>query len=75
LLGSKGAWLPSGSAETGGEWIPGADDAVSSKGTTATRTICRDKDIPPARRAGNWYITATSNATPGKENSSKRYAP
>ena len=74
LLGRSGAWLPrEGDGENG--WIPGHADAVSTAGTTATRTINRDQSIPPARRAANWYISATSNATPGKENSTRRYVP
>ena len=65
LLGRKGAWLPSVD--------PAA--AVVTLGTTNTRTICRDETVPHSPRADNWYIAATSNATPGKPNSSKRYTP
>jgi hypothetical protein len=58
-----------------GAWLSSADStgAVNTTGTTNTRTICRDETLPPGPRADNWYITATSNATPGKPNSSKRY--
>ena len=79
FLGNGKAWLPSTgntaamdtvSAE---RWIPGPADAVISAGTTTTRTICRDETIPHLRRAANWYITATSSATPGKANSTKRH--
>ena len=73
FLGSKKAWLPiSGTIDTDG-WIPASSDAVLTKGTTNTRTLCRDEKIPYQRKAGSWYITATSNATPGGPNSTKRY--
>ena len=52
---------------------PAPTDAVITKGTTNTRTLCRDENIPHQRRAENWYITATSSATPGKSNNPKRY--
>jgi len=72
LLGRKKAWLPSNGDVA--EWSPGPSDAVISAGTTSTRTICRDNETLASRPcAGNWYITATSSATPGKPNSSKRY--
>jgi hypothetical protein len=73
LLGRKKAWLPKlGEAA---EWSPGPSDAVIVTGTTTTRTICRDESLSPKPSAGNWYITDTSSATPGKPNSSKRYTP
>jgi hypothetical protein len=79
FLGQRGAWLPrQGDDEnTGSESprLPGHADAIATLGATATRTVCRDESIPPARRADNWYVTATSNATPGKENSTRRYVP
>jgi hypothetical protein len=65
FLGLNRAWLPS----------VGFANAVNTTGTTNTRTICRDETIPHSPRADNWYIAATSNATPGKPNSSKRYTP
>jgi hypothetical protein len=61
LLGQQSAWIPDPAA------------AVSSKGTTLTRTICRDETVPPAQGPENWYITANSSATPGKPNNPKRY--
>jgi len=71
FLGREKAWLPS-NGDTA-EWSPGPSDAVIVTGTTNTRTICRD-ETPPARPcASNWYITATSSATPGKTNNPKRY--
>jgi len=75
FLGKKKAWYPlSGDAATEG-WIPAPSDAVITKGTTNTRTLCRDETIPARPRADNWYITATSSATPGKLNNPKRYVP
>jgi len=77
FLGRKGAWLKPGESSPspggGAAFTPVPADAVSTAGTTLTRTICRDESIPPLPGAGNWYITATSNATPGKPNSTKRY--
>jgi len=72
LAGQK-AWLPrSGSGQADG-WIPGPPDAVASTGTTNTRTICRDETQSAGKRGGNWYITATSSASPGKVNNTKRF--
>ena len=81
FLGRNGAWLPptaSGTAADGAEgeegtFIPDYASAVNTAGTTLTRTICRDENLPPRPRIDNWYITANSGATPGKPNSVKRY--
>ena len=73
FLGEKKAWLPSSGEIVPALWVPSSADAVITKGTTNTRTLCRDETISPAPRAGNWYITATSSATPGKPNNPKRY--
>ena len=73
LLARNGAWLPA--AGESDNWVPGPADAVASRGTTATRTICRDQSISPAPRANNWYVTAGSNDTPGRENSARRHTP
>jgi hypothetical protein len=48
-------------------------DAVRSAGTTNTRTICRDETAENTHTAADWYITATSSATPGGPNNPKRY--
>jgi hypothetical protein len=69
LLGKAGAWT----ASDGG--LPGPADAVLSRDTTATRSICRDESAADNNSASDWYITATSCATPGKENSTRRYVP
>ncbi|GHU72720.1 hypothetical protein FACS189450_11050 [Spirochaetia bacterium] len=66
LLHKQGAWLSSG----GG--IPGPGDAIPSAKETASRSISRDEKAPDTNKAGDWYITANSNATPGKPNSDKR---
>ena len=73
FLGEKKAWLPLSGESAPALWVPSSADAVITKGTTNTRTLCRDETIPPSPRAGNWYITATSSATPGKPNNPKRY--
>jgi hypothetical protein len=69
FLYSNGAWK----SKSGSICSPA--DAVSSKGTTVTRTICRDETVENTNTAADWYIAATSNATPGKPNSQKRYVP
>jgi len=49
-------------------------DAFISAGTTNTRTICRDEAAENINSPENWYITATSSATPGGVNNIKRYS-
>jgi len=58
VLISKGAWK---------------GDPFTSAGTTNTRTICRDETLANTASAADWYITATSSATPGSANNPKRY--
>lgn len=50
-------------------------DAVTSSYTTTTRTICRDESREDSNTAADWYITATSGATPGEPNKTTRYEP
>jgi hypothetical protein len=67
FLFNQGAW------KTADGGICGPVDAVISTGTTNTRTICRDEKKANSNTAADWYITATSSATPGSINSEKRY--
>jgi hypothetical protein len=67
LLGGTGAWIA--------ESIPGPENAVLSRNTTATRSICRDETVPDSDSAADWYITAAGCSTPGKPNNTKRYVP
>jgi len=53
--------------------IPGPVNAVNSTGTTNTRTICRNETATNTNTQSDWYIAATSCATPGKANNPKRY--
>jgi len=53
--------------------IPGPAEAVNATGTTNTRTICRDETAANTGTKADWYITATSSATPGKPNNPKRH--
>jgi hypothetical protein len=69
FLFNSGAWK----SPDGG--VSGPKDAVSSKSTTNTRTICRDENVEDTDTSADWYITATSSATPGKLNNPKRYVP
>jgi len=66
-LFNQGAW------KTADGKICGPANAVSSAGTTATRTICRDETVENTNTAAVWYLTDTSCATPGKPNNPKRY--
>ena len=70
LLAKQGAWLD---RNGGAVKSPGYADAVDSNGTTATRTLCRDETKEDSNTLADWYICATSNATPGGKNSTKRY--
>ena len=47
--------------------------AFDATGATATRTICREPGTEIASPE-SWYICATSGASPGEENSEKRYS-
>ena len=73
LLGRKGAWL-SPQDEVDDNFIPSPSDAVSTTSvkTAATRSVSRDESSSVSLRASDWYVAATSNATPGKPNSTKR---
>jgi hypothetical protein len=71
ILADQKAWLPA--TGTGRNLSP--RDAVLTKGVTATRTLCRDEAAKDTNSAADWYITATSQASPGKPNSDKRYEP
>lgn len=69
LLGEAGAWT----GTDGG--VPGPADAVPSRNTTVTRSICRDETATDRNSAADWYIAATSGSSPGKPNTAKRYIP
>ncbi|MDR2747572.1 MAG: lamin tail domain-containing protein [Treponema sp.] len=69
LLYRQEAW-----ASADGE-IPGPADAVVTFNikTAMTRSISRDETVPDSNGAADWYITATSGATPGTVNNAKRF--
>jgi hypothetical protein len=69
LLNSQRAWNGTAGA------VPGPLDAVASKGTTATRSISRREGLPDTNSKADWYITATSKASPGKPNNPEVYVP
>jgi hypothetical protein len=72
LFGSQGKWNPpEGGAGT--DYVPKEADAVASKDTTTTRSICRWEEAPNTHSAADWYITASSGATPGKPNKTTVY--
>jgi hypothetical protein len=68
FLYSKGAWK----SVDGKVCSPAT--AVSSLGTTATRTINRNENTGNTNTPADWYITVTSGATPGKPNNPNRFA-
>jgi hypothetical protein len=72
LAGKQGAWT---SPDAAAGQIPDPGSAVTSRYTTATRSISRDEAAPDSNGATDWYITAASNATPGRMNSVKKYVP
>ncbi|MDR0411469.1 MAG: hypothetical protein LBH75_05810 [Treponema sp.] len=67
LLRKQGAWL----FESEDVFAP--SDAFSSANTTTTRTICRNETLSDLNAASDWYITASSGATPGRPNNPVRY--
>jgi hypothetical protein len=71
FLHSQGAWF----ALNGAPKIPGPQDAAATGTATTTRTICRDEDAADTNKAGDWYVTVTSGATPGARNNPGRYVP
>jgi hypothetical protein len=70
LLAAQEAWK-----NDAGSRSLGPRDAIPTKGTTTTRTICRDETLTDTDSAADWFIADTSQATPGKPNSNKRYKP
>jgi hypothetical protein len=73
LLSGAGTWLPPSGDFAESSGIASPSEAMITTGTTATRSICRDEAVEDSNTANDWYIAATSNATPGKANSTKRY--
>jgi hypothetical protein len=69
LLNSQKAWI----GAAGG--VPGFQDAVASTGATATRSVSRREALPDTNSKADWYITATSKASPGKPNNPEVYVP
>jgi hypothetical protein len=72
ILAKQGAWLNVDGIQIES---PAFSDAVSSTGTTATRTLCRDETKADSNTSADWYICNTSNASPGQQNSSVVYEP
>jgi hypothetical protein len=67
LLFSQDAW------KSASGQICGPIDAINTTGTTNTRTINRDETVKNTNTAADWYITATSGATPGRPNNTRRH--
>jgi hypothetical protein len=51
------------------------EDAVSPEGSTATRSLCRDRAGTDTDGAADWHIVPTSGFTFGEENSEAVYQP
>ncbi len=69
------SFLTSHNAWTGASATLLPADAVMSSYTTTTRTICRDESREDSHTAADWYVTATSGASPGQPNKTTRYEP
>ncbi|MDR1618654.1 MAG: hypothetical protein LBS06_06360 [Treponema sp.] len=74
FLYGQGAWTQVRQGDTEGA-IPGPADAIPTAAikTAMTRSISRDETAADTNTAADWYITATSGATPGKPNNPKRF--
>jgi hypothetical protein len=72
FLAKQGAWLNADGIQIKS---PSFSDAAASTGTTATRTLCRDETKADGNTSADWYICATSKASPGKKNNSDVYEP
>jgi hypothetical protein len=68
FLFNKGAWKSAAGT------VCGPMDAVNSSdiGGAVTRSISRDETAENTPTAADWYVTATSGATPGLPNNPKR---
>ena len=76
LFAAQGVWLPAGGLEpAAGTYTLTASDAVYSVPATATKTFNRDESLEKGGRPENWYITTSSNNSPGKSNSTNRDSP
>jgi len=62
FLFSQGAW------KSPADTVCTPADAVNSSGTTVTRSISRKETEENTHTAADWYVTATSGATPGLPN-------
>jgi hypothetical protein len=76
FLGQNNAWLPADREslviDDESFFIPGTTDAVFAADSTSTKSVCRDETVnPPERRAGNWYVSAKGDFSPGKPNGSR----
>lgn len=65
LLAKQAAWLDASGVQVK---TPAFFDAASSTATTATRSLNRDKTRQDSNTAADWYICASSGASPGAEN-------
>jgi hypothetical protein len=70
LLAKQGAWL---NANGTAVKTPGTADAVNSKDATATRTLCRNENIPDSNTLTDWYICIQGGASPGTKNNPNLY--
>jgi hypothetical protein len=71
ILGEQGGW--SGKSDPFGP-----EDAVTSTGCSASRSLCRDEKTADTNSAADWYITSAKSKTcigpsPGQPNSGERY--
>lgn len=67
-LVSAGAWQAAGDTV-----VP--DDGFDPDPSTATRSIVRDESAADTDSKADWFVVPTSGATPGRPNTTERYAP
>jgi len=67
-LAADGGWV------TEGETVR-PEDAVNPEGSTATRSLCRDRAGADTDSAPDWHIVPTSGFSFGAENSDEVYQP
>jgi hypothetical protein len=73
LFSRQQAWLPK-SGNLVPSYVPQPEDAVWSKGSTTTQTICRDetRERGLTNNQGYWYVSTNKKCTPGYLNDPAR---
>jgi len=67
-LYEEGGWVVEGE-------LPAPEDGVNPDDSTATRSLCRNREGENTRSRSDWHIVPTSGYTLGTENSDEVYSP